>query len=483
MSEKEESDSEGGPEYEDDFEKDLDWLINEEEKQHATSQNEDENEDLTEERSNNTKPLVKEENKGDHILSSDDDITQAVPNMNSKLTLDTVSESEEVDPEDEEAKRYIAEKIEEANKKLEMETINENRKRKLKFKDNLVDLEVPPLDFPDSDKTESNSEDDAVDGMTELHLDDVPAKEESNLEENEKTDEEPKDGKVLVEKDGKFELVSLKEIENQCSLPPISNNKELLKSPSPSLLSGRFGGLPNGDDYGHMKSSSVGNVNNFMPQPPDGPKARPSSATHSLKSIHKVKPSRRVQSASVSTRNTTFSLSPEQKELHKRMQERQERLRREEEDRKREEEEQKRRENETAFKVWLQKKDEQLIQEKRIQQAKELERSSTSEKEKETPDEAFTVWLKRKHKEQVKEKKMEELRQQETTAFLDERKDREGAFAQWLKQKRIQKRVEEQAAKERSRKLLLEARRNKQIHNLMYNISDSRSLRYIDPYS
>ncbi|XP_072282824.1 coiled-coil domain-containing protein 181 isoform X2 [Pyxicephalus adspersus] len=481
MSEKEESDSEGGPEYEDDFEKDLDWLINEEEKQHATSENEDDNENFTEQKPDNTTQLVKRENKGD--TTQNGDIAQAVPNMNAKLTLDSVPESEEVDPEDEEAKRYIAEKIEEANKKLEMETVDENRQRKLKFKDNLVDLEVPPLEFPDSERSEIITEDDVVDGIIKLHLNDVPDKEE-NLEENEKAEEEHKNGKVLIEKDGKFELVSLRDIENQCSLPPINNSKELSKSPSPSMQLSRFGVLHNKDDLGHKKTSTVCNVKNIVPQPPGGPRVRPSSATHSLKSLHKVKPSRRVQSASVSTRNTTFSLTPEQKELQKRIQERQERLRREEEERKKEEEEQKRRENEMAFKVWLQKKNEQLMQEKRIQQAKELEKSGSSDKEKEeASSEAFTTWLKRKHKDQLKEKKMEELRQQETVAFLEERKDREGAFAQWLKQKKIQKRIEQQAAKERSRRLLLEARRSKQIHNLLYNISDSRSSRYIDPYS
>ncbi|XP_040214222.1 coiled-coil domain-containing protein 181-like, partial [Rana temporaria] len=393
----------------------------------------------------------------------------------------------------EEAKRYIAEKIEEANKKLEMETIDENRQRKLKFKDNLVDLEVPPLDFPDNDGTESLTEDDVVGGITQLHLNDTPAKEELNAEENENIEEGAKDGKILIEKDGKFELVSLKDIENQCSLPPIGNImvKELSKSPSPSMQSTRFGALQNGDDLDHKKK--VANVNNFVPQPPGGPKARPSSASHSLKSLHRVKPSRRAQSAILSTRNTTFSLSSEQKELQKRIQERQERLRREEEDRKKVAEEMKRRENEMAFKFWLQKKNEQLMQEKRILHAKELEKSSISDKDKEGSDEAFGTWLRRKHRDQLKEKKMEELRQQETAAFLEESKDsgpnpqtcifRRATYAQWVKQKRIQKRVEQQAAKERSRRLLLEARRSKQIHNLLYNISDSRSSRYIDPYS
>ncbi|XP_068125919.1 coiled-coil domain-containing protein 181 isoform X2 [Hyperolius riggenbachi] len=414
MSEKEESDSEGGLEYEDDFEKDLDWLINEEEKQHASSLNENSNVPLMEQKPNN----AVQENRGYNIQNTGSDKTaQDFTDIKPNLLLDAVPESDEVDPEEEEAKRYVAEKIEEANKKLEMETIDENRQRRLKFKDNLIDLEIPPPEFPDSDRPESIPED-AVDSINKLNLNDVPAKQEMNPTENEIT-EEHKDGKVLVEKDGKFELVNLKDIENQCSLPPISN-KEL-----------RLGILANGDDVDHKNKSTVNNRNNVIPQPPTGPKVRPSSATHLAKSIHKVKPSRRAQSAGVSTRNSTFSLSHEQKELQKRIQERQERLRREDKD----------------------------------------------------SQDAYALWLRRKHRDHVKEKKLEELKNLETASFLEERKNREGAFAQWLKQKRIQKQIEQQVAKERSRRLLLEARRRKQIHNLLYNVSDSKSFCYVDPYS
>lgn len=461
MSKKDESDSDGAPEYEDDFEKDLDWLINEEAEKYGNSQSQ-------EEEPNDLKPdsrdSVKGENETDKSSSDGDEIVHVEPSTNSEPTPDPIAEYEEADIEDEEAKRYIAEKIEEANKKLEMETVDENRERKLKFKETLVDLEVPPLEFPDSDRTESFTEDDVVDGMSQLQVADA-------LAHGKEHGKEPKDAKVLVEKDGKFELVNLRDIENQCSLPPISNNKDSSKL---SPLSDRFGSPANGD----KKNPSLNNFNGFIPQPPLGPKVRPNSANQA-KSVHKGKPQRRVQSASVSTRNTTFSLSPEQKELQKRILGRQERLRKEEEERRKEEEEQKRIENEMAFKAWLKRKNSQLVQEKRIQQAKVMETSSTPDGERDS-DQAFAQWLKRKHKEKIKDKKMEELQKQEYEAFLLERKDREGAFTQWLRQKRIQKHTEQQAAKERARRLLLEARRSKQIHSLFYNISDSKPFSYMD---
>ncbi|XP_040279774.1 coiled-coil domain-containing protein 181 isoform X1 [Bufo bufo] len=468
MSNQEESDSDGVPEYDDDFEKDLDWLINEEDEKSKSSQSQEE--ELSDLKLD-SRHSVREENKSDTSSSSENEIVHVEPNTVSELAHDSMSECEESDIEDEEAKRYITEKIEEANKKLEMETVDENRERKLKFKENLVDLEVPPLDFPSSDRTESFTEDDVVDGMSQLQVDEASADGKEHNDKKGGTGEEPKDAKVLVEKDGKFELVNLRDIENQCSLPPINNTKDSSKL---SSHSDKFVSSANGD----KKYSTINNVNGFFPQPPTGPKVRPNSA-NLTKSLHKVKPQRRVQSASVSTRNTTFSLSPEQKELQKRILERKERLRREDEERRKEQDELKRRENEMAFKMWLQRKRSQLIEEKRVQQAKEMETSSTPDEEKDA-EQAFALWLKRKHNEKIKDKKMEELQKQEYEAFLLDRKDREGAFSQWLRQKRIQKRAEQQAAMERSRTLLLEARRSKQIHNLLYNISDSKPFCYMD---
>ncbi|XP_073523329.1 coiled-coil domain-containing protein 181 [Phyllobates terribilis] len=465
MSRKDESDSDGVAEYEDDFEKDLDWLINEEVKNYGGSQSDEEPSNLK----LDSKKSIKEESK--KSSSDENEIVDNETSTSRKPKLDPVSESEEGETEDEEAKRYITEKIEEANKKLEMEALDENRERRLKFKENLVDLEVPPLDFPDSDRTESFTEDEIVDGMSQLQVDDAPAqgREHSNIVGG--AGDKPKDARVLVEKDGKFELVNLRDIENQCSLPLISNNKDGHKS---SSQSDRSGASSNSD----KKNPSISNGNGFIPKPPTGPRVRPNSA-NLTKSVHKVKTQRRVQSANVSSHSTTFILSAEQKQLQKRILERQERLRREDEEHRKEQEEQKRRENEVAFKMWLQRKNSQLIQEKRIQQAKAMETSSAPDEERDS-HQAVSVWLKKKHKEKIKEKKMEDLRKQEHEAFLLEGKDKEGAFAQWLRQKRIQKCTEKRAAKERSRRLLLEARRSKLINNLLYNIPDSRCSWHMD---
>ncbi|KAM4796894.1 coiled-coil domain-containing protein 181 isoform 2-T2 [Rhinophrynus dorsalis] len=463
MNTKVESDSDDVPEYEDDFEKDLDWLINEDMIANADAQNRNGEEDFNEVNKQDTK-LINEENGSENVQNEINVLDDAVSDLSLTPVLETVPECEENDVDDEEAKRYIAEKIEEANKLLEKETIDEKRERKLKFKDNLIDLEVPPLEYSENDINESSGEDDIVDGLKQLQFSDIPQKKNDPLYENGGTEEEHKDGKILVEKDGKFELVTLRDIESHSFLPPIPNNeKEQLRSTSKSPQ-----GVVNG-------SNDV-----YLPQPPNKPKVRPSSATN-IKSLHRIKSPRRVQSASLPSRNT-FCLSSEQKEQRKRMQERQEKLKKEEEERRKKEEEEKRRENEIAFKAWLQKKRSQLEEEKRIQQAKQMEHINITDEER-NPKEAYNLWLKRKYKERVREKKIEELKKQESFVYLHEREDSEKAFKQWLREKRIQKRAENLAAKERSRRLIAEARRKKQIQNLLYNISDSKPLRYVDNYT
>ncbi|XP_075445543.1 coiled-coil domain-containing protein 181 isoform X2 [Ascaphus truei] len=404
-------------------------------------------------------------------------------NANSTPILKTVLECEEQEV-DEEAKRYITEKIEEANKQLEKETIDEKRERKLKFKDNLVDLEVPPLEYVVNDKDESSGGEDVVDSLSQLHFSDAP-QQENEPHDGDHGIEEHKDGKILVEKDGKFELINVRDIESQSFLPPINTSntdKEPSKTPVNSTKSSVFSTLLNKDDLVQQKVSNFGEIFAYFPQPPTQPKGRPSSAINLIKSGYRMKSPRRVQSAGLPSKNTTYSLSPEQKEMQKRIQQRQDKLRKEEEERRKEEEEQKRKDNEIAFKAWLHKKKDQLLEEKRIQQAKEYEEMNNRDDGR-NPSEAFKLWLNRKHKEQLRERRIDELRKQEAETYLHEREECERAFKQWLRRKRIEKRVEHQTAKEKSRRFLIEERRTKQIQNLLCSISDSKSDRFMDHYS
>ncbi|MGH0192769.1 UNVERIFIED_CONTAM: hypothetical protein FKN15_024614 [Acipenser sinensis] len=133
---------------------------------------------------------------------------------------DTDSESsyqlikpEEVDDEmDEEAKKYIMEKIEQANRQLEDEDpVNENRERRLKFKDSLVDFVAPPLDYSEG---ENDNDGEVMGQMFNLQI--SPQKDPENTGKD-----HSKEGKVLTEKDGKFEQVSINDLESQGLLSPI----------------------------------------------------------------------------------------------------------------------------------------------------------------------------------------------------------------------------------------------------------------------
>ncbi|XP_019404374.1 PREDICTED: coiled-coil domain-containing protein 181 isoform X1 [Crocodylus porosus] len=521
-------DSAESGEYEDDFENDLEWLINEEEMSSLgeTEKEEDietkidkeleaceENDDSME-----REELIDQFSEPDIDLKErpkDKKYLEATPEVQQlDLTSDSDSENsiqesklenqEELDEEDEEIKRYILEKIETANKLLENQApVDENRERKLKFKEKLVDLEVPPLEDAEAHNSDPESEGKVFVGLSQLQISNEPGQEGKAPSLDEGKDEAHRDGKILVEKDGKFELLSLQDIESQGFLPPINVSFTDIETQPTSPKSSHpaaFGTPARTKEesvaqQGVNSFSPVGEHFMYFPKPPPNPKCRSKSAASIAKNVGRGKTPHRVQSANnVPLRSSTYCLSPRQKELQKQMEQKKEKLRKEEEAQKREQEEQKRRENEMVFKAWLQKKKGQVQEEKRIQRAKEMEdlnsrvrkNLSTLEVQQEdrNPEEAFKLWLKKKHQEHLKEKRMEFLKHQEQSVnFFPRTEDCDRAFREWLKRKRKEKRAEELAAKERSRQLRLEARRAKQIQNIMCTISEPKSFRFTDHYS
>ncbi|XP_021255048.1 coiled-coil domain-containing protein 181-like isoform X2 [Numida meleagris] len=508
-------------EYEDDFEKDLEWLINEEEKENlggretpekkegdtegknvkvvATFEEDCEKmeknpDELSEEGIDvKVKPHVEESlvsrsdmKEGDQVSDTDSECSMQESKLENQQELDEEA--------DEEIKRYVLEKIEEANKLLENQApVGENRERKLKFKDTLVDLEVPPLEDAEVDKTDLAEGDDVSTKLSQLHISNETGPESASLSLHAGKNEEQKNGKVLVEKDGKFELLSLRDIESQGFLPPISVSftdiETQCTSPKSSHLSSS-GAVSRRKEVrpvrpGIHSFSPAAEEHAFFPKPPSNPKHRPNSAINAARGLGKRKTPPRVQSANVPLRSSTYCLSPRQKELRKQLEQRKEKLRKEvkEEERKKEQEEQKRRENEMVFRAWLQKKKEQVQEEKRIRRAKELENLNSKERNR-NPEEAFKLWLKKKHQEHMKEKQIEILRQQaEGITFFPRTEECNRAFKEWLKRKREEKRAEELAAKETARQLRLEARRAKQMQNIHSISSEPRSFRFRDNYS
>ncbi|KFV62241.1 Coiled-coil domain-containing protein 181, partial [Dryobates pubescens] len=507
-------------EYEDDFEEDHECLTSEEEKETVGEREnhekngedneaqivtivdnlEESNEEMEEnpdqpseadvdaqvrpsnEESLECRPDIKQ---GDRVSDTDSESSIQESKMENQQELD--------EEEDEEIKRYILEKIEEANKMLENQApVDQKRERKLKFKDKLVDLEVPPLEEAEACKTDLARGDDVSNRLSRLHISHEKGGESTSLSPRAGKDEEKRDGKVLVEKDGKFELLSLRDIESQGFLPPISvsfTDIETQHASPKSSQCGPFGPasrmreVPPARPGAHCSQGAGGEECLYFPKPPANPKRRPNSAAGAARGVAKRKTPPRAQSANVAVRSTTYCLSPRQKELRKQLEQRKEKLRKEEEERKREQEEQKRKENEMVFKAWLQKKKEQVQEEKRSRRAKELEDLNSKDKSR-NPEEAFKLWLKKKHQEHMKEKQLEMLRRQaEGIALFPRTEECNRAFKEWLKRKREEKRAEELAAKERVRQLRLEARRAKQLQNIHCINSEPKSFRFTDHYS
>ncbi|XP_077878398.1 coiled-coil domain-containing protein 181 isoform X3 [Ictidomys tridecemlineatus] len=459
MNENKDTDSKDSGEYEDDFEKDLEWLINEKEKSDTNviemvcKKEENANEESKE--SETEVELMKPLSDPDKSLKD-----EVSPRRNDFISvpsiqpLDPVSDSDSEnsfqdsklesqkdleEEEDEEVRRYIMEKIIQANKILQnQEPVNYKRERKLKFKDKLVDLEVPPLE--DNDMYKNYFENENMCGkLSQLYISNELGSESVLLSLTDGSCEENKDRKILVERDGKFELLNLQDIESQGFLPPINNASStdnepqqlLLRSPNSSINSVK---KEEPAAKIHAVTHSTGEPLAFVPQPPPNPRTCQNFAPNSDRSKGNGKSHHRTQSANTSPVTSTYCLSPRQKELQRQLEQRRERLKKEQESR--------------------------------------------------DPQEAFRLWLKKKHEEQMKERKTEELRKQEECLFfLKGTEGRERAFKQWLRRKRIEKIAEQETMKERTRQLRLEARRSKQLQNHFYNMPDAKTFRFTDPYS
>uniref|UniRef100_A0A3Q3CEX0 Coiled-coil domain-containing protein 181 n=1 Tax=Haplochromis burtoni TaxID=8153 RepID=A0A3Q3CEX0_HAPBU len=466
-------------EYEDDFEKDLDWLISEEGRSRDQgSDYEDIEADIDKEleegekrqgmkgKENNYKE-TKRDNKTEQLEEDEERWPSPMEPLEYDSDRDSPSKSSPtappppgMDDQTDEEKKYILEKIQQANRELQDQEVPDmTRRRRLHFKETLVDLVVPPLQFErdgSSDEVEGKNgskeraedapADTEVSGkLSELKI--SPRNESRSSEggsgragESSEGGQGMKEGRVLVEKDGKFDLVSLKEA------------------------------------IDHLR----------VPRPPAQPKSRPSSASQSQRGSQRKSSKRRVQSATETPSQATYTLTPQQKEQLQKIQERKQRLAREAEQRRREEEELKRQENELAFKAWLMRKKEQLQEERRIHRAQEIERMNCqvwphggTRDSNPDPEEAFRSWLQRKQEQQHKERQLVEFKRLEEDSgyLLHSREECDEAFKLWLKRKRTEKRAEQQAAREHSRRLVLEERRARRMRDLMCTASESKPFR------
>ncbi|KAJ3599911.1 hypothetical protein NHX12_033865 [Muraenolepis orangiensis] len=521
--------------YEDDFEKDLDWLITED------SRSEDQDPDSEDIEAKIDKELEELEKEGTtkeekkrrkaNVQAADDgkaEEEERWPSPMEPLVYDSDRSDlspaggrwawpASADEQTDEEKKYILDKIQQANLELrDQEAPDATRHRRLHFKETLVDLVVPPLEYQQNHKqpqtdgrggvegvpatvggktTDRGAEGEVSGRLSELNI--SPRKDSAvgegssraagwsvsdSLELGKVGGEGSREGRVLVEKDGKFDLVSLKEVESHGLLPPLAKHSRdnvrsspHLQEVSPGLNKTRTFPRP---------LSHQGLERLRAPRPPSQPRNRPSSASHSLRGTQKQGAKRRVQSATGSPSQATYTLSPQHKDMLQKIQERRGRLAREAEQRKQEEEEQKRQENEVAFRAWLKRKREQLREERRVHRAQEMERQNST---RDTGDgeEAFRFWLRRKQEQQHKERELEEMKkmEEESGYVLHNREECEQAFKEWLKQKQVEKRAEQQAARQLSRRLVVEERRARRMQDLLCSVNEAKPFRFAEHLS
>uniref|UniRef100_A0A668AX69 Coiled-coil domain-containing protein 181 n=1 Tax=Myripristis murdjan TaxID=586833 RepID=A0A668AX69_9TELE len=474
-------------EYEDDFEKDLDWLISEE----SRSDDQDIEAEIDKE--------LEEDEKRQRIKQKEVEEEERWPSPMEPFEYDSDRDSPYkfspvappppmLDDETDEEKKYILEKIQQANRELrDQEAPDVMRRRRLHFKDKLVDLVVPPLEFEQDgngrlEGREGRAEDAEAEREVSGKLSELKISPRDRVGGGDISQggQGGKEGRVLVEKDGKFDLVSLKEVESQGLLPPLASNhfdssrsssrpQELTLSSSKISKNSSSSISHHPHEKDHLRA----------PRPPA--QKRPNSASHSQRGSQRRGTKRRVQSATGTPNQATYTLSPRQKELLQKIQERKEKLAREAEQRKREEEEQKRQENEVAFKAWLMRKRDQLQEERRIQRAQEMERMNCK-REASDPEEAFKLWLQRKQEQQQRERQLEQMKrlEEESGYLLHNQEECERAFKLWLKRKRAEKRAEQQAAREHSRRLVLEERRARRMQDLLCTVNEAKAFRFTE---
>lgn len=337
-----------GPDY-DDIEAEIEKELEEDVKRQGMKQKEKSNKE--EKKGNKAEELEEDDERWPSPMEPlEYDSDRDSPNKSSPI----VPPPPGMDDQTDEEKKYILEKIQQANRELQdQEAPDMTRRRRLHFKETLVDLVVPPLKFEKDGKSgevevgkenkngakDTEAETEVSGKLSELKL--SPRGESigsGRAGESSDGGQGVKEGRVLVEKDGKFDLVSLKEVESQgLLLPPITHNyndysrssprlqeqtassSKIHSSSSSSSPRSRAGSSPFQQGVDHLRA----------PRPPAQPRSRPSSASHSQRSSQRRSSKRRVQSATGTPSQATYTLSPQQKELLQRIQERKEKLARE----------------------------------------------------------------------------------------------------------------------------------------------------------
>lgn len=235
----------------------------------------------------------------------------------------------------------------------------EKKNSKVVFKANLVDLVAPPPDYPDEETPRENSE--------------TPQTQESENSNNSETEKKDNGKKVLIERDGKFELVSENDVRaKDMGLPVLIDENENVNNNT-------------------TNSSSNSGEFNRKPAPPSQP--RPSTANGNSRRSRPGSSKQRASSAGTDrgfvlgdfNYNSPYAMSPKEKKLAEEQAKQREQRERDKKRLEEQEKEYQEKESNDAFQAWL--------RHKREEARKRKEREGEEEKKKRNQSPRVRMYL------------------------------------------------------------------------------------------
>jgi len=251
--------------------------------------------------------------------------------------------------------------------------------------------------------------------------------------------------RVLVERDGKFELVDIAEVKAEYFE---------MKGIDEKLLNHQENDQQSVSSEGINKKKSENRKKSAKNEISVRPKTSPTRGN-----LSKPEKNNRVSSASITRRNndeysyikSKYGMTEHQLEMKKKREEAIAKRKKEEEQRLKEEMQRKRDDAERAFQAWLKAKNEEYLEKRKLQ-------SSTVSEDKaekaQAAKEAYDGWLQEKAKQRKQEREVERIKLEEEAAsfIIRERQACEEAFRRWLKQKRAEERRRKAANKLKKKK-------------------------------
>ncbi|XP_033100405.1 coiled-coil domain-containing protein 181-like [Anneissia japonica] len=349
--------------------------------------------------------------------------------------------------------------------------------------DDSIDQEVAKLTLNDSDENNEGKSPIHREQMKKQTISFSDAKD--NNSSDEQVNRQSEEDTVVVERDGKFEVVNAADLTTEertlMGLDPVKKTESAL----PNI------------------NNSETHSNSFQPE-------RPSTAgTYSAHKPHKNLSKRRVQSARAVNQKTfssdkpiivtksdpfrdgTFSevgneksrygLTQEQKE-HQRQQARLKKEKLREKMQEKEEEERKNKsERDEAFQAWVQQKQENKQQKRKEERNK---RKSESDPNKPNPDDVFKSWLEGKKRQSNLERRYHKQLEQESKQCLQQRSraECEKSYKAWVRSKNQQLREQQSLSRAQALSTKQQAQRSRKSRTLAKALQVAQTYRYTDYY-